>query len=141
MRQTKLVSSRVPSKLKYEFASRPDLCNVSLVVRFISVTAMSNRFEQVDELQPDAISLVLEQRSDGQWAKVHCPASALPGLLQQDMVSPDLPPSDALLNAVKLANEAKLAIVVIDGDGIWKPEWGDLYRWEDEEPDEPSAEA
>ncbi|HWG04063.1 MAG TPA: hypothetical protein VG271_03525 [Beijerinckiaceae bacterium] len=95
---------------------------------------MPNRFEQVDELQPDAICLVLEQRSDGQWAKVHCPATALPGL-PQDMVSEDLPPSDALVNAVKLANEVKLAIVVIDRDVIWKPVWGELYRWEDEEPE------
>ena len=38
--------------------------------------AMANRFEQVDELVGDAITIVLEQRSDGQWAKVFCPRSA-----------------------------------------------------------------
>jgi hypothetical protein len=92
---------------------------------------MPNRFEIVDEIVPDAITLVLEQRSDGQWAKVVCPASAVPGL-SQTMNSGDLPPADALVNAVKLANEVKLAIVVMDPDSIWKKEWGELYRWEDE---------
>ena len=45
-------------------------------------------------------------------------------------------PKDALGNAVKLANQYKLAIVVIDPDGIWNKEWGELYRWsgEDETP-------
>jgi hypothetical protein len=93
---------------------------------------MANRFEQVDEPAQDAITLVLEQRNDGQWAKVYCPKSALPSL-SQNMTSPDLPPIGALANAVKLANEVKLAIVVIDRDAIWKKEWGELYRWEDEE--------
>ena len=35
---------------------------------------MANRFEQVDEVQPDAIAVILEQRGDGRWAKVFCPA-------------------------------------------------------------------
>ena len=93
---------------------------------------MPNRFEQVDELQPDCITLVLEQRADGQWARVHLPASALAGQLQTNMTSPDMAPVDALTNAVKLANEVKLAMGVMDRDAIWIKEWGDLYRWEDE---------
>jgi hypothetical protein len=92
-----------------------------------------NRFELVDELQPDAITLTLVQRSDGQWASVHCPVSALPaGTARQDMNSGDLAPSVAISAAVKLANELKLAIVVIDSDNVWKKEWGELYRWDDE---------
>jgi hypothetical protein len=99
--------------------------------------AMDNRFEQVDELQPDAITLTLVQRSDGQWASVHCPASALPpGAVTENLNSGDLAPSVALSAAVKLANDLKLAIVVIDRDGIWKKEWGALYRWDDENPEE-----
>jgi hypothetical protein len=31
-----------------------------------------------------------------------------------------------------LANELKLPIVVVDPDGGWKQEWGELYRWSDE---------
>ncbi len=92
---------------------------------------MPNRFEQVDELAQDAITLILEQRNDGQWAKVHCPAAAL-SALTQDMTSPDMPPKDAIANAVQLANDVQLAIVVMDRDAVWKKEWGDLYRWEDE---------
>jgi len=92
---------------------------------------MANRFEQVDEIQPDAITVILEQRGDGRWAKVHCPASAHSGL-GKDTTSESMAPKDALSGAVKLANELKLAIVVVDPDGGWKREWGELYRWRDE---------
>ena len=92
---------------------------------------MPNRFEQVDEIQPDAISVIFEQRGDGQWARVHCPASAHAALLH-DRISESVAPKDALRGAVKLANELKLAIVVVDPDGIWKQEWGELYRWSEE---------
>ena len=40
---------------------------------------MGNRFEQVDEFQQDAITLALEQRSEGRWAYVVCPAAAVEG--------------------------------------------------------------
>ncbi|HXW20559.1 MAG TPA: hypothetical protein VEK35_08660 [Roseiarcus sp.] len=92
---------------------------------------MPNRFELVDEVQPDAITVWLAQRADGQWARVYCPTSALPSL-PKDMVSQDMAPKDALGSAVKLANTAKLAIVIMDPDGVWKKEWGDLYRYDDE---------
>ena len=39
---------------------------------------MANRFEQVDEAVGDAISVVLEQRADGQWATVYCPKARIP---------------------------------------------------------------
>lgn len=92
-----------------------------------------NSFEQVDEVQPDAISFILEQRADGRWARVHCPTSALPaGAIPQNLDSGDIAPEVGISAAVKLANELKLAIVVIDKDGIWNAEWGDLYRWEDD---------
>jgi hypothetical protein len=92
---------------------------------------MANRFELVDEVQPDAITIVLSQKPTGQWARVHCPASALPKL-SQDMVSSEMPPKDALASAVKLANSHKLPVVVVDPDDVWKKEWGELYRYEDE---------
>lgn len=95
---------------------------------------MANRFEQVDEVVGDAITIILQQRSDGQWAKVFCPRSAHDALLE-DRMSESLPPKDALAAAVKLANELKLAIVVIDPDAVWKREWGELYRWQDEADD------
>jgi hypothetical protein len=93
---------------------------------------MSNRFEKVDELAPDAITLTLEQRNDGQWARVHVPASALDGKLPQNLDTGDMPPFDALCGAIKFANDFQLALVVVDRDNVWKEEWGQLYRWEDE---------
>ena len=89
--------------------------------------ATPNRFEQVDELVGDAITVVLEQRSDGQWAKVFCPRSAHASL-REDRMSDAMAPKEALSGAVKLANQLKLAIVVLDPEGLWKGEWGELYR-------------
>ena len=92
---------------------------------------MPNRFEQVDEAVEDAINVILEQRGDGQWAKVACARSAHAGLTE-DKISASMAPKDALSSAVKLANELKLAIVIVDPDAVWKREWGELYRVEDE---------
>jgi hypothetical protein len=93
---------------------------------------MANRFEQVDEVVPDAITIVLAQRSDGQWAKVVCPRSAHESF-NVDRATEAMAPKDALSGAVRLANQVKLAIVVLDPDGVWKPEWGELYRSQDDE--------
>jgi hypothetical protein len=90
---------------------------------------MANRFEQVDEVVGDAITIVFEQRPDGQWAKVVCPKSAHESLVADRVIEP-MPYKDALSGAVRLANKMKLAIVVLDPDGVWKPEWGELYRWQ-----------
>ena len=92
---------------------------------------MANCFEQVDEVVGDAITIVLAQRPDGQWGKVHCPRSAHESL-SADRVSEPVPPKDAVSGAVRLANEMKLAIVVVDPDGVWKTEWGELYHWQDD---------
>ncbi len=91
-----------------------------------------NRFEQVDELQPDAINLTLSQRSDGQVGIIHCPKTAAPDQLPADLTSQEIPARDAVIGAIQLANSKKLPIVVIDRDNIWKPEWGDLWRYEEQ---------
>ncbi len=95
-----------------------------------------NRFEQVDEIQPDAVTLTLTKRDERQWGSVHCPASALPAALTADMDSGEIPIVEALSKAVRFANKVKLAIVVIDRDGLWMPQWGELYRWEGETGDD-----
>ncbi len=92
---------------------------------------MANRFERVDEVVGDAITIVLAQRADGQWAKVVCPKSAHE-FLTADRVTEAIPAKDALSGAVRLANQLKLAIVVLDPDGVWKTEWGELYRAQDD---------
>jgi hypothetical protein len=94
-----------------------------------------NRFEQVDEIQPDAITLTLIQKSDGQIGIVHCPKTALPDL-PGDLTSQEMPIRDAVSGAIELANRKKIAIVVIDRDNIWKKEWGDLWRYEEEDDDD-----
>ncbi len=92
---------------------------------------MANRFEQVDEVVADAVTIVLSQQADGQWAKVYCPRTTHASL-EADRITEPVPPKDALRGAVKLANELKLAIVVADPDGLWKKEWGELYREQDD---------
>ncbi|MCK1713508.1 MULTISPECIES: hypothetical protein [unclassified Bradyrhizobium] len=87
-----------------------------------------NRFEQVNEVQPDAITLVLKRDSDGVSGSMVLPAAASGGRLTTDQVSAPMPAQDAFRGAVRLANDVKLAIVVCDPDGVWKSEWGDLYR-------------
>jgi hypothetical protein len=77
------------------------------------------------------VTIVLSQRPDGQWATVVCPKSAHKSLIA-DRVTEPMPPKDVLSGAVRLANQLKIAIVVQDPDGVWKPEWGELYRDESE---------
>jgi hypothetical protein len=88
---------------------------------------MANRFEQVDEVVRDAVTIVLSQRADGQWATVVCPKSAHESLTA-DRVTEPMATQDAFSGAVKLANQLKIAIVVQDLDGFWKQKRGELYR-------------
>jgi hypothetical protein len=88
----------------------------------------ANRFEQVDEVQPDAITLSLGKSGDGEIGSVIFPASASGGRLSEDRISGELPAMDSFRSAVRLANEMKVAVVVIDPQGVWKKEWGELYK-------------
>jgi len=86
-----------------------------------------NRFERVGEVQSDALTLSLAKRNEQEIGIVIFPASASSGRLSEDKVSDPLPARESFRSAVRLANELKLAIVVLDPDGIWNPEWGGLY--------------
>jgi hypothetical protein len=90
-----------------------------------------NRFEQVDELQPDAVNLTLIQRDDGNVGVIYCPKTASPDQLAADLTSPEVPLRDAVIGAIDLANSKKIPIVVIDRDNLWNKEWGDLWRYEE----------
>jgi hypothetical protein len=92
-----------------------------------------NRFEQVDDLQPDAINLTLAKKGDNQVGIVHCPKTAAADQLTADLTSEEVSAEKALIAAIQFANARKLPIVVIDHDKIWKGEWGDLWRYEEEE--------
>ena len=87
-----------------------------------------NRFEQVDEIQPDAITLLLKKENDQGVGSVVFPMSASSGRLTEDRISPNLPLVESFRSAIRLANEMKVALVVMDPEGMWNNEWGDLYR-------------
>lgn len=89
---------------------------------------MPNRFEQVDEIQDDALNLSFAQTSEGQTGRVRIPVEVVQGKLPGGVDSGDVPAMDAFRGAIKLANDLKLPIVVLDPDGVWKQEWGELYR-------------
>ena len=73
-----------------------------------------NRFEQVDETQPDAVTLVLIKDGEVNYGIVTCPAAIAGGKLAVDKTSEKMPAKDAFRSAVRLANEIKAPIVVHD---------------------------
>ena len=90
--------------------------------------ARTNRFEQVDEAQDDAITLALQKRGEDSVGTVRFPASASNGRLASDSVSDELPAVEAFRSAIRLANTVKVPVVVMDPDNIWEAKWGELYR-------------
>jgi hypothetical protein len=87
-----------------------------------------NRFEQVDEKQDDAITLTLSKHGDDAVGTVTCPAALSGGKLPSDMTSGKVPAKDAFRGAIQMGNQMKAPVVVMDPDGVWQAEWGDLYR-------------
>jgi hypothetical protein len=87
-----------------------------------------NRFEQVDELQSDAITLSLWKEEEQKIGTVTYPAALSAGRLASDQISEKLPAKDAYRSAIRLANTTKAPIVVLDPQHVWEHEWGDLYR-------------
>jgi hypothetical protein len=87
-----------------------------------------NRFEQVDEIQPDAITLTLSAEGEEPVGTVTCPAALTNGRFPADLTAGPGPAKDAFRHALKLGNEFRAAVVVIDPDSVWQKEWGDIYR-------------
>ena len=87
-----------------------------------------NRFEQVDEPQEDAVTLSLWKEGEDAHGSVNIPAAVSNGRLASDSASGSLAVKDAFRSAIRIANEIKAAVVVVDPDGLWQAEWGDLYR-------------
>ena len=88
-----------------------------------------NRFEQVDERQDDAITLSLWKQGEEAFGSVTIPAAVTQGRLTSDNVSGNLGATDAFRSAIRIANEIKAPVVVMDPDGLWQAAWGDLYRY------------
>ncbi len=91
-----------------------------------------NRFEQVDEVQPDAINLTFSKKGDAEVGVMYVPKTAA-ARLPADLTSEEAPAEKALVAAIQFANSRKIPIVVIDHDNIWKSAWGDLWRYEEDE--------
>lgn len=87
-----------------------------------------NRFEQVDEVQDDAITFEVAPDGASEVAKVHVPAAISKGKFPKDNVTHPMPKVDAFRGAIQLANEIKAPMVVLDPHSAWDPEWGDLFR-------------
>ena len=94
---------------------------------------MTNRFEQVDHPPHDAMTLTLGREGDKNYGIVSCPKSATGGRLPKDFSSGELPLKEAIRSAVRFANDFKLPLVVVDPDGLWEKDWGELYRYDDEQ--------
>ena len=101
---------------------------LSEIAIVLETSLAKNRFEKVDELQPDAILLALKRNVDAETGSITFPASASDGRITEDQVTAEAPAQDAFRNAIRLANQMKIPVVVCDPDGVWKAEWGDLYR-------------
>ncbi|GBU17873.1 MULTISPECIES: hypothetical protein [Methylobacterium] len=97
--------------------------------------ASGNRFEQVDEPADDAMTLSLKREGEKMSGVVTCPAAITGGRLPKDFASDEMPLKDAFRSAIRLANEMRVPLVVLDPDGLWQAEWGTLVR----EPDETDA--
>lgn len=87
-----------------------------------------NRFERVDEVQDDAITLELACDGQADMARVHVPAGDSSAAPTPRNTSEPLPRVDAFRGAVKLANTLRLPIVVMGDEAGWDAVWGDLYR-------------
>jgi hypothetical protein len=87
-----------------------------------------NRFEQVDEKQDDAITLSLWKVEDGMYGTVTVPRALSAGKVPADLTTAKMPIKDAFRGAIRLGNEMKAPVVVMDPDSLWQAEWGDLYR-------------
>ena len=86
------------------------------------------RFELVDEPQPDAITLALVSRDGRRYGRITCPAGLSRGRPRKEVTSGEIGDAEAFRSAIRLGNEIVAPVVVHDPQGLWKPEWGRLYR-------------
>jgi hypothetical protein len=89
-----------------------------------------NRFEQVEEQRTDAVTLNLWAIEGRALGSVEGPVSLDGGRLEMLIDLGDGPASavQAFGEAIQMANSLHVALVVIDRDGVWQTDWGDLYR-------------
>lgn len=86
-----------------------------------------NEFERVEEAPDDALTLLIGREGEEIVGAVHCPASATNGRLPKDYSSGRMSGQEAFRSAIKLANDLKLPLVVMDPLDVWPKEWGILF--------------
>jgi hypothetical protein len=90
----------------------------------------ANRFEQVDEPKPDAVTVTMWDQNGQAAGHVIGPVDvehAKPPLVFAGQDG-SLMAFQALVIGCQLANELHRKVVVIDPKGLWKSEWGQLER-------------
>lgn len=90
----------------------------------------SNRFEQVDEPQPDAVTVTMWDDSGQARGHVIGPVDVEHSKPPLVFAGEDgsLMAFQALVIGCHLANEFHRKVVIIDPKGVWKPDWGQLQR-------------
>lgn len=91
----------------------------------------ANRFEKVSSIQADALTLELFKDGEKAMGCVHVPAAISNGKVPQDIKSGSVEAKQAFRHAVKLANDMKAPMVVMDAGGVWDGAWGELYDVEE----------
>ena len=88
----------------------------------------SNRFEQVEEPRPDAVTVVLWEEDGHAWGRVLGPAAAEPGQQSLMIAGEDnaFTAHEALAIGCHLGNELHRDVVVVDPHRLWQPGWGQL---------------
>ncbi len=86
-----------------------------------------NEFEKVAAVQPDAITLEILSLDGDPRGIVHCPAAATAGRLPKNYKSDAMPGKEAFRAAIKLANDMKAPVVVLDPLELWQDDWGTLF--------------
>ena len=85
-----------------------------------------NGFERVEAAPDDALTLLIGKNGEDLMGAVNCPASATGGQLPKDYASGPMTGKEAFRSAIQLANSLKIPMVVMDPQGVWPAEWGDL---------------
>jgi AMMECR1 domain-containing protein len=91
------------------------------------MAAPGNRFQRVEQVHPDAVSVELWSDKEGIRGSVACPDGGRSGGLVH-FVSPEtgMSAEEALATACHLANVDAREVVIMDPSGLWQPEWGTL---------------
>ena len=79
-------------------------------------------------IRKNAITLSLCKAEDNVYGTVTVPRALSAGKVPADLTTAKMPIKDAFRGAIRLGNEMKAPVVVLDPDSLWQTEWGDLYR-------------